>query len=203
MKKLYRKIKKRLNDLILKLHIYKTWIFEWINIYNKRNIYKNTQLDKAQIVEIEEFWKKNYGKRILTKWHRLYQSYTGNFNVEYFPEILFSTKLEPLLNPRNVCKVLSDKSLLDILYRKEEEVSLPETYIVNCSGIFYDKERNVIDKKRAIELISDIGKCVLKVTVGESSGKGVLMCNFKNGKDIDSGEEIEKIFYRYSQNYII
>ena len=48
----------------------------------------------------DKFYYENYGKKIKKDWHKLYQSYTGVYRHNYFPEILFSMKLEPLTNPR-------------------------------------------------------------------------------------------------------
>mgnify|MGYP004510157211 CR=1 FL=1 len=41
-------------------------------------------------------------------------AFTGNFDEKYFPEVLFSSKLEPLLNDRRYCKSIEDKSLIPI-----------------------------------------------------------------------------------------
>lgn len=60
--------------------------------------------------------KNNYGRSVPTDWHRLYQSYTGVYNVDYFPEILFSTELEPITNPYREAEMLDDKNLLPILF---------------------------------------------------------------------------------------
>ena len=47
-------------------------------------------------------------------WHKLYQSYTGKFNVRYFPEYLFSSKLEPLFDKNPYNDALEDKNLLHL-----------------------------------------------------------------------------------------
>lgn len=69
------------------------------NIQKKRKLIDKVSLTETQKQEIKEFFRKNYGKSLSTAWHRLYQSYTGIYCKDYFPEILFSTRLEPKLNP--------------------------------------------------------------------------------------------------------
>ena len=64
--------------------------------------------------EFKQYWKKNYGKEISSAWHKLYQSYTGKFNVRYFPEYLFSSKLEPLFDKNPYNDALEDKNLLHL-----------------------------------------------------------------------------------------
>jgi len=73
---------------------------EWRNIRKKSGLINSVVLTKAQEQEIDGFYKEYYRKSIDKPWHRLYQNYTGVFRYDYFSEILFSTKLEPLLNPR-------------------------------------------------------------------------------------------------------
>lgn len=203
MKKLYRKFRKSIDRVANNLHIFKLWVFEWVNIMKKKEIYSNVRLTNEQRKQIDDFWKKNYKKNISTRWHRLYQSYTGTFDHRYFPEIIFSTELEPILNPRNICKVYSDKGLLELFYKDDKNVKIPKTYIVNCSGIFYDGNRKIITEKRVLDLLHNIGDSVLKVTMGESSGNGVTMHHFKNGIDTKTGRCIKNILEDYKVNFII
>ena len=60
------------------------------NIQKKRKLIDKVSLTETQKQEIKEFFRKNYGKSLSTAWHRLYQSYTGIYCKDYFPEILFS-----------------------------------------------------------------------------------------------------------------
>lgn len=203
MKKVYRNFKNGLENLAPKFHVYKTWLYEWVNILKKRRLYTKVKLTKEQENKIQKFWKENYGKRISTKWHKLYQSYTGEFDKCYFPEIIFSSELEPLLNPRNISKVFSDKSLLEVFYKDDKDVKLPHTYIVNSSGIFYDRNRKIISANKAVDLLKNIGNSVLKVTVGESSGRGVTMHNFENGIDNNTGRSIKSLLEDYKENFIV
>src|SRR5690625_1806814 len=203
MKKSYRKFKKGIHLLVLKLHLYKTWIFEWVNIFKKRKLYRKVRLVQKENNQIQDLWEENYGRKISTKWHRLYQSYTGEFDRRYIPEIIFTTKLEPLLNPRSICKVYSDKSLLEVFYKGDKDVIFPKTNIVNCSGILYDGSRKIISESRAIDLLQNAGDTVLKITMGESSGRGIVMCHFKNGTEVNTGRSIKDILSEYRENFIV
>lgn len=65
---------------------------------NRQRLISTVHWTAEQENEFKQYWKKNYGKEISSAWHKLYQSYTGKFNVRYFPEYLFSSKLEPLFD---------------------------------------------------------------------------------------------------------
>jgi len=102
---------------------------EWRNIRKKSGLINSVVLTKAQEQEIDSFYKEYYAKSVDKSWHRLYQSYTGVFRHDYFPEILFSTRLEPLLNPRTEAEVLGDKNLLPLLFGSTHNVHIPWTFL--------------------------------------------------------------------------
>lgn len=82
------------------------------NIVKKKGLWSRIELSEEQEKEIQDFFKCHYGKCFSTKWHRLYQSYTGTYCYDYFPEILFSSKLEPITNPYREAAFFGDKNLL-------------------------------------------------------------------------------------------
>ena len=132
---------KLLNEKRIILSIY---INEKRNIKKKKNLVNKVSLTKEQIKEIDELWKKNYGKKISKKWHRLYTSYMGVFNKEYFPEIMFFTNLLHKFNPIIRKKYLADKILITHLFENvnENKFRTVKNIIYNCSGIMYDEKRN-------------------------------------------------------------
>lgn len=203
MKKVYRKIISIIEKSIVNLHIVKTWVFEWLSIFSKKNQYKNVKWSTDQQEMFDEFWQKNYGKKISNRWHKLYQSTNDIFDITYLPEIIYTTKLEPKLNELKIAKVLEDKSFVEILYSSVVEIKFPETIVLNCSGILYDNERNLIDNIQAKNKLSNSNPMVIKPICGTSSGDGVKMLNIKNNINKDDGLSIEDIFKEYENNFIV
>lgn len=185
------------------LHFSKIFAGEVYNIYHKRNLYKDVELSNREEREIQKLWRRNYGSKISTKWHRLYQSYNGRFNKYYFPEIYVTTKLEPKLNDRVIGNIISDKSFFPMFYRDIEEVRLPETYIINNSGIFYTPERNIIHEDEAVARLEKIGDCVIKSTLNSSSGDSIRLCNIEKGMDLNSGRSLKDILADYDKDFIV
>lgn len=181
-------------------HVYR---YEVKVLEKKKNLYTKVKLNQKQKKQIDDFYIKNYGKKFSHKWHRLYQSYLNVFDEKYFPQILFSTKLEDQLNCRKISKVLEDKSLIGILYNDIKNLYIPKTYLLNCSGIFYNYERDIINKKEAFESLKNIGKVIIKPTIGSNSGRNVLMLNIVDGIDKNTDTSLIDILDRYNENYII
>lgn len=132
------------------------------------------------------------GGEIDTKWHRYYKYFTGKFDAKYFPEIIFSTQLEPILNPRYIAKGIEDKSLLEIMYRRVEGLYIPKTIVLNASGIFYDGNRNVISIDKAKSIICDylntVGDVVIKPIRDTNSGKNVELLHSIESLDLFGGK---------------
>ena len=65
-----------------------------------KSIWKSVKLTKEQKRAIDNFFKKNYGKKIPYTYHRLYMAYTGNFDEKYIPNMLYTPYIERFLNIR-------------------------------------------------------------------------------------------------------
>lgn len=90
---------------------------------------------------------KRYQNLYLKLMNRLYQSFTGKFDENYFPEYLFSSVLEPKMNPMDYRYVLDDKLLLPLFCVGVDHVRTPRTYYSVCDGICFDEEKNIVDLK--------------------------------------------------------
>lgn len=195
-----KRILKRLAGFLYRCyHFCCIWQHEMHSIRAKRHLWEKIRLTRQQQRKIEAF----FGRKMNLRWHRLYQSYTGTFNKAYFPEVLFSTRLEPILCPQNVCSVLQDKGLVDILYGSIPGLRLPKTIAVNCSGIYYDGERRIIDRENAIMLTEQWSlhnRFVIKPTVNTHSGNGVFVS--VEGESYGQ-EKLQALFQGYRQNFII
>ena len=196
-----KKMLKNLYNLRSKLIM---WNGEKKNIKRKKDLISKVSLDKNQIKAIDDIWIKNYGKKIPYEWHRLYTSYMGKFDEKYFPEIFFTTNLLYKLNPEKRRIFLADKIISTYYFKdiKNERFKLPQNYIYNCNGYYYE-ENGIIDKEKAINKIYNIGEVIIKPSVDSSSGNKVNLLNIKEGKDLISNMSINDILKEYGKNFII
>lgn len=193
---------KRLNKKAEKFHIKKITLAENIAIFKKRKLYKNIKWTANQTNDFNDFWKKHYGKTISPRWHKLYQSINGVFDISYIPEKLLSTVAESKLNPYSRSVLLQDKSLLPLLLSKKG-ILCANNHIVNSKGIFYDEGYRIITKEEAVAVLKNIGKCIIKPTENSGSGKGLRFFNIKNGVDSYSEQATDEIFRGYKHDFAV
>ncbi len=203
MPTIFKKIENSVNLLPQKYDLLKLNYLENRAILDKRDLFSSVKWTTEQQMEFDNFWTEHYGKKIRSYWNKLYESFNGIYRYDYFPEILFTTKVEPLLNPMRYCDAVNDKSLLDLLYDNIADVRIPKTYLVNCNGVFLSKNRNILSNSKAADEIYDVGECVIKPTIDTGSGKNVLFLDLANGYDKKTGKAISEILLQYDKNYIV
>ncbi len=201
IRKYFRKSINRLEKKIIYLIKLKTTFSEYLAILRKLKLIKNIQWTSEQQIAFDNYWIENYGKKIKPYWHKLYEKCSGVFNIEYLPEYLYSTKIEFQLNPFKKSQVLADKSLTEILYSKF--VLVPSTYGLNSDGIYYGTNRKVISESHLILELKNCGICIIKPTVGSSSGKSIQLLDIRNGVDVNTNRSILDIFRKFEKNFII
>ena len=180
-----------------------TYIGEKINIVKKTDLIKSVSLSAEQIRETEMFYAKNYGKKIPLHWHRLYQSYTGVYCKDYFPEILFSTKYEPLVNGfRPVAAQFGDKNLLHQLFGNVEGLVIPKTFYSCVNGIYRNESNQLITFQTMCQSIMNL-RAVIKKTIDSSSGRDVQIVNVCDGVDTKTGKPISEIISEFGNNFVI
>lgn len=203
------KIYKIFERLFLRL-IYFLWyifvkIHEIKNIIKKRNIYNCNKLSIKQKKQVNEFYKKNYGRKISYKWHRLYTSYTGNFDYKYIPEYIFTTELERLGNKRLDVLPLENKNLIPSLFLNVDDMMvLPKTYVMRVNGIYFDQDMNVITKSHSIDILHKLKtEFVIKISRDSNSGRGVKIINLEGNVDKNSNKLLADIFEEMGNDFIV
>ena len=62
-------------------------------------LYEGVNLSDTQKKMIDDLYESCYGEKIPYNWHRIYMSYTGNFDKYYFPEYLYIPEFEHFMIP--------------------------------------------------------------------------------------------------------
>jgi len=201
MKEIYRQLLAAVMKLPQLINLFKTYIFEYLTIFKKKKSFEDIVWSNDQQEKFDDFWKNNYGKKISNRWHKLYQSVNGEYNIKYFPEGIYSTKVEPKMNNYLISRLLQDKSLVETLY--SGLVHIPKTYGVNSSNIFYNSDRNIINGQEFVKINQNIGSAVIKPTIESSSGNSVQILYIEDGVDLLTGKSLTEILSTYRKNYII
>ena len=174
------------------------------NIEKKKPLWSKVELTPVEDIEIRDYWKQISGCDIDTRWHRLYASYLNcPVRKDFFPEILYSTKLEKKLSDPKFYGILSDKGFLTSIFPGDGTYRTPKTVAYNSYGTYVAGGKQVISSDEAKDRIGDAGLVIMKPTIDTSSGEGILKANFVNGTDTLSGENVDKLVDRYKQNFIV
>lgn len=79
-------------------------------------IFSKVKLSNEQEKEIDDLYESNYGTKIPYTWHRHFTAFTGNFDKNYFPELLYIPEFEHYQNMKKAyTDVFSDKNITPAL----------------------------------------------------------------------------------------
>lgn len=185
------------------IFVYKKNEIKKIKDARRKEIYESVKLTSKQIKSINDLFIKNYGKKVPNWWHKEYTAFTGNFDVNYFPELLYIPEFEKYMNhDSSLANVLENKNLLPI-FASSTNIKMPENIIYSREYIVKNHNNKILNKNEIIETISNVGDCFYKPSTDSGSGIGCKIFNFKNGKDEISGSTVEEIVNNFDKNFVI
>lgn len=199
LQKIYRGFINGLDKWPDRIEVFKMHCAERIAIRKKKSVYEAVKWSNDQQIAFDSFWIDAYGIKIPNKWHRLYQATSNSFSVDYIPEMLYSTRIEPFYNDRKYAKVLQDKSMLETLCGNCGCI-VPKTILVCSNGYLFDKDRNPITEDQAAVLLKEVCSYVIKPTVGSSSGKGIVFGQNSNEQELS---ELKGVLSKQGKDYIV
>lgn len=182
------------------------FVYRTLYTYNlkiKKLLRKNgkgkRRLVPEDIVKIGQYFKKYGFKKISTKWHLFYSSVNGIFSNKYIPETLFYSKIEPSLNRGIMVPALEDKNLMETLF---SEIQQPKTIIKNINSSYYHRNKR-ITPDTAVSICAEYDYFVIKPSLGSSGGNGVELIARSDENDVMVGQQIEKLFAKYGNDFIV
>jgi hypothetical protein len=210
LKSIYRKYETYLSNSSQRLRVRKQYTGEWMDILFGKDakLVRSTKLTATEKKETEDYWKKNFGKKIPLLWHRKYKAYSGKMDKRYFPEYLYTCMLEPKMQEDRIARTINDKNLTEFLFdrilKNSENIEVPRT-ICGCShGYYFDEDRNPISREKCADIVKKLkGEFIIKPAVGESSGHGVRLLKMQQGIDKESNQNAEEIIRDYRRDFIV
>ena len=154
-------------------------------------------LTKAQVSEIQKYWKSLLGYEIPIDWHQYFYARTGVFSAKYVPTGIYRLEVCGRLNKLAFCYPYSDKNMLDVLF---PNVKQPHIYLKNRNGYFFF-EGKAVSKEDAVKCCANLGDVVVKPTF-TSHGDGVKRICLENGM-VDGESTLEALFESYGENFLI
>ena len=166
-------------------------------------IWSSVTLAQEQEKAIDKLYLENYGEKIPYTWHRHFTAYTGKFDVNYFPELLFIPEFEYYMNlNRAYVNAFYDKNVLPF-FANRVNVAMPRNVLMGNRGLFCDPDYKCISKELALSVLHDIGEVFAKPSVDSSSGRGCVLLDMQNGVDRISGMKAEAVLESLGQNFVV
>lgn len=145
----------------------------------------------------------NYGEKIPYTWHRHYTAFTGHFDANYFPELLYIPEFERFENlwPQ-YCRVFSEKNVLPMI-AKSIGIKMPKVYLSCTKGMYRDEDSRMLSRKDTLDRMKNVGEVFLKPSVDSNSGKGCFIANFVNGTDIVSSKSTMELLNDLGMDFVM
>lgn len=144
---------------------------------------------------IVPYWSK-FNLKPQKYWFEMFCDREKKVDPRYIPDDLWYGVIVPYYSNSQFRRFGEDKCLHDKFF---PELIRPKTIVKNIAGIYYDSDMNIINKEKAIKIISDVNyEFLIKPSI--DSGEGRLIEFFDNGKDLS---KIRKCIDNLKANFIV
>ena len=159
-------------------------------------IYEAVTLTDEQKKQIDDLYETYYGEKIPYTWHKHFTAFTGRFDANYFPELLFIPEFEYFMNSNSEYnKVFSDKNVLPMI-ASHVGVKMPKTVVSSVNGILEDENHKIINKNVLKQIMSKKASYTyfVKPSVDSCSGQGCFLLHTDNKEDFEELNKLGKNF---------
>ena len=131
-----------------------------------------------------------YYKHFTFDFHEWYTQVTGKFSVEYIPDDIWFSKIDPFYNDQRAAKFLDNKCLYDKYFKG---VKFPKMIAKRISGVWFDRDdRLLADMQSVVDIIKDYDSILVKAATNSFGGHDVLFLERSDLKN-HFGSVVEKI----------
>ena len=186
------------------VEIYKFWAEKNKFKDSRRvNIYNSIKLSEEQRKQIDDFYIKNYGRRIPYIFHQYYTAYHGKFDVNYFPEILHAPKFELYMHcNRAYTTVIHDKNILPYI-ASQAKVKTPKILLSRVSGVWKNRDNQSISQIEFEKEFNNLGEAFIKPSIDSHGGAKCALINIKNGLDTFSKKSTSCIIKELGSDFVV
>jgi hypothetical protein len=158
--------------------------------------------NRRYLQEIDEYWRKHYGKAVDPLWHVVCANVIGKEDVRYIPHHIWFDEIIPFFNKMSMRPAYLDKNLSDILL---SNVTVPETVVKRIHGRYYNRDYNWISREAALsDILSGQREQIIKGSLTDN-GVGVRALTII-GQDLlldGHATSLEALEGRYGSDFII
>lgn len=139
------------------------------------------------------------------KWQVVYSTISGIIDHRYITEYDYYHNVEPKLNNKGLSEAYCDKNNYHHLLPQH---LLPEVYLRNIEGVFYDQSYELINKQSAFDHLPQVenSRIILKKALDSGGGRQVELFVLRNGIYADNNGNILSLDYlnkHFDDNYLV
>ena len=195
-----------MNYITAKTAVYVEYLHRQYYIYKKiSKIHKRACHGKRPENSLK-LYKKQWSvlsRFVPSKYYEVYSSISGKDDINYVPENIFYSIIEPTLNDNSLSKAYVDKNFYD---RLPFSNLFPKTFMRNIDGTFYDSKYDCIASFSNSELLSTLDKfhapkVIVKPSVDSMGGRRVQL--FTKNKEGYKNHNGHSLCVDYLQKYFL
>lgn len=183
----------RFRDNRIKNYRIKYWRYVFTN--RNTNIAKEgLLLTNQEKKDIKSFYGR-FGLKPSLIFHQFYKYSTGNVYINFIPDDIYYTYIDPFYNDWKLATYLDNKTYYHLLF---PDVKQPGLIAYRQNGFWLDRSHNITTFNAVVEAIRKEDCCFLKQATESEGGKGVYVLNNQN-----SEAEINDIINTISGDIVI
>lgn len=184
----------KLNKLYNKIYRYIVKI-TYLHITHKRSK-GNKQLKNQEKEKINNFWKKEYGKKIFLNEYKWYKQKRNIIEPEIIPDVVWHSEIEPYFNNLELVKAFEEKNYFSLILDRE---NIPETLVRCINNQFLDENYKPINKRDILKILKANNEIICKPTIDTGGGRGIQIINNSELQE----KTMDKLLKQYKGNFII
>lgn len=151
------------------------YIYRKIGKINKR---LNRPRVNGQIEDYKKKWSQ-LSKFVMKKYYKVYSELSGKEDINYVPENIFYTHIEPILNEKRIWQAYVDKNMYDSYPFCDSDL-FPDVVLRNIHGAFYDsdyKPVNIRNEKTFQNILENYKnkKILIKPSIFSHGGRKIKL----------------------------
>ncbi|WP_160112518.1 sugar-transfer associated ATP-grasp domain-containing protein [Salicibibacter kimchii] len=159
-------------------------------------------VDEFFVKEVQEYWKRNYGKSVDPVLNIAFMNLTGIKDNRITPRQVLRKKILPLFNDYDMSIGYKDKNLYDVMINPTRS---PKTVLKNINGNYFDTNNNSVDTASANKLLLEHNSDLIIKPSRTNNGKRIVKLKVEDENIYLDGEDvtIHHLEEMYAKNFIV
>ncbi|MBU5594374.1 hypothetical protein KQI76_04280 [Amphibacillus sp. MSJ-3] len=159
-------------------------------------------VDENFVTEVQDYWLKNYNKKINPYIHIAFMNLTGRKDTRLIPQDIMRKEILPVFNDYDKSPFYGDKNLYDIVINPARSV---ETVLRNINGNYFDTNHESISFAKANDILLSHDRELIIKPSQTNNGTGIEKIRIEGQHIYFKGETVSFKYLEevYEENFMI